>query len=238
MPDGSSVEPSPAATPVFGLTPRRRLAMVLMGYIPLLHAGGVVALLVGPALGLWASWPAALAPVVLYLLPPLVVRLVLLLRPLEFGETGLDSPTFLTWWLTAQWQVLFNRLPLLEELLRLVPGLYSLWLRSWGARVGALVYWSPGCRVLDRPFIDIGHGVVFGAAARLHPHVIAREAHKPTRLILAPIRIGRDAMIGGLSLLTGGARVHDGEQTPAARALPPFSEVRAGRRVRGTGFSF
>lgn len=232
MPVESSTKAPDRAAPVWDLSAGRRLAMLLLGYIPLIHAVAIVALAVAPLAGWGPRTMAALALLALYLLPPVMVRTALLMRPLRGERFAVNSNQFLTWWFTAQWQIIFVRLPFLEELLRLIPGLYSLWLRLWGAKVGALVYWAPGCKVLDRHLIEIGDRVVFGVGVRLHPHVITREGGE-TVLLLAPIRIGDHAMIGGFSLLTAGVRVDHGEMVPAAQALPPFSEWRHGTRVRG-----
>jgi hypothetical protein len=229
--DDRADKASAPAAAVWDLSVRRRLAMVVLGFLPLMHGAFTVALAVMPIAGLWPHWMIGLAPVALYVLPPVVVRVVLLARPLSGERFPVDSKEFLIWWFFAQWQMLFSRLPFLEEVLRLFPGLYSLWLRLWGAKVGALVYWAPSCRLLDRQLIEVGDRVVFGVGARLHPHVITRE-NGETLLILAPVRIGDDAMIGGFSLLTAGTRVHAGEMVPAAQALPPFSEWRHGTRAR------
>jgi hypothetical protein len=40
------------------------------------------------------------------------------------GQLTQDMSAYRVWWVLTQWQILFNRLPWLEELLRLVPGLY------------------------------------------------------------------------------------------------------------------
>ncbi len=181
--------------------------------------------------GLWPRWAWALAPPTLFLLPPLVVRLALLVRPLAAASIELGSGAFLLWWFTAQWQAIFNRLGFLEELLRLVPGLYGAWLRLWGARVGRLVYFSPECRVVDRPFVVLGHRVLLSIGARLSPHLVSRGPDGVARLLLAPIEIGDGAMIGGHSWLGPGAFVAPGEMTPAVYALPAFSRFEGGKRT-------
>ncbi len=60
----------------------------------------------------------------------------------------------------------------MEEILRLIPGLYSFWLRAWGSRVGKLTYWAPQTVILDRGFLEIGDHVIFGAGVRINPHVM------------------------------------------------------------------
>src|SRR5262245_24363151 len=128
------------AVPALRLSVRQRLAMVLLGYIPVLHLMAVALFIVVPLFGLGPRSLLWLAPVVFYVVPPLFARAAFAWRPLEDGAYGLESRQFLQWWFCSQWQIVFNRLPALEEVLRLVPGLYSAWLRLWGARVGSLVY--------------------------------------------------------------------------------------------------
>jgi len=221
--------------PAFELSTRGRVAMVLLGYIPLVHvlmSVGCV-LLVASRFGLTAAVLAGVASI--YLLPPLGVGL---LRPnawLTGQRYCAASSGFLRWWYTTQWQVLFNRFPVLEEAIRLVPGLYSTWLRLWGAKVGGLVYWSPGVRVFDRPFLRIGDHVVIGADTKICPHIIVR-GESGTELILAPISIGAGALVGGSTLLPAGVSIADCEQTPGGRPMAPFADFRDGRHRRTTRF--
>jgi hypothetical protein len=194
--------------------------MIALGYLPLLHLLLVFASAAAPPAS--GRTRAALALAALYLLPPLAARACGKPLPLPRGRVGLDDPGFLAWWLSAQWQVVFNRLPMLEEALRLVPGAYSAWLRLWGSRVGALVYWSPGVVVLDRGLVEVGDRVVFGAGVRINPHaLLSRDGH--ACLVVAPVRIGAGALVGGHALLTPGVEI------AAGAASPPFRLV----KVRG-----
>jgi hypothetical protein len=208
-----------------------RAAMVVLGWIPALH----VLLTAAPLAAAIArdDWRwAAVSLAALFLAPPIVVRALLAFRPLPTGRVDLASGAFLRWWATAQWQVVFARWPWLEEGLRLIPGLYSAWLRLWGARVGPLVYWSPGVVVLDRPLIRVGARVAFGAGVRVNPHVIAPGEDGRGALFVAPIAIGHDVLIGGYSTLLPGCEVHDGEVTQPFRSVHAFSRVERGRRSR------
>ena len=239
MRDVSSVETIGVAGGSIGaraldLSRRGRLLLALLGFTPLLHVLTVMTPVAGAATGP-LSWPAAAAASIglLYLLPPAAVRLTWRGRlPPARVEPG--SAPFFWWWFSAQWQIVFSRLPFLEELLRIVPGLYSAWLRLWGSRIGGLVYWSPGVIVLDRQWLRIGSRVVFGAGARLNPHAIARHRDSPTALFLGAITVGDDAMVGGYSLLLPGCEVGAGETTPPLRTIHPFSRWQRGRHVTNT----
>lgn len=197
-----------------------QLAMLLLNLVPLLHALGTLACFLTPY-----PW---LAPIVLYLLPLIPGRILRETLRSTPAEIPVGSPAFLRWWACFQCQVLFLRFPVLEELLRLIPGLYSLWLRCWGSRIGKLTYWAPQTILLDRGFLQIGDQVVFGAGVRLNPHVMEEN------LKLAPIRIGDGAMIGGYSLLTAGTEIAAGERTRAFLISPPFSKWKDGRRIRNS----
>ena len=228
MPDASSADRA-ADIPA-----RIRVAMITIGFVPLLHAlltlGPVILVLVGSPRQL-----LLLTPVILYLLPAVVVRLVTRTAALPAGLVDLGSPMFLRWWVTAQCQIVLLRLPWLEELLRLVPTVYSAWLRLWGSKIGALVYWSPGVVILDRSLVNLGDRVVFGAGVRLNPHVIAPIGGRRS-LLLAPVTIGSDALVGGYSTLLPGCVIAPGEVTDAFRTVHPFTHVEGGRRSRLSTF--
>ena len=89
------------------MTKRAQAAMVAMAYVPLLHAGGAVTLALVP-IGGW-RW---LSLAWLLLLPPMVVRASQLAKPIP-RESAVGSGAFLRWWWQAQWQVVFNRLPMI-----------------------------------------------------------------------------------------------------------------------------
>jgi hypothetical protein len=74
--------------------------------------------------------------VVLYLVPVATYRLHDALWPLVEGSSRIDAPGYAPWWGGHQCQLMYSAFPALEAALRLVPGLYSGWLRLWGSRVG------------------------------------------------------------------------------------------------------
>jgi hypothetical protein len=200
-----------------------RLLLLTLNALPLAHiVAAALTILRGNIL-------AALA--ILYLAPPLVARLLLVSGDFEAKRIPVGSPAFFRWWALFQLQVIFCRLPALEEILRFAPGVYSLWLRLWGARVGRLTYWSPGTFISDRSFLEIGDDVVFGAGVRLIPHVIQRAESGKLELCLAKIEIRDRAVIGGFSILSAGTIVHAGQTTRAALLSPPFTVWKNGKRV-------
>lgn len=237
MPAESSAEAARKIEPGIGATRRhelgtwRRLRMLAWNTFPLLHAVGVVALALAPS---WSpGWRALASSLVLFVLPPMLARLVTARRPLESGEHAMGSPTFFAWWALSCLQGLFNRMGFLEELLRLVPGLYSLWLRLWGARIGRLTFWAPRSQVLDRSLIVVGDEVVIGAGTQLTSHLLVRRKSE-IALVLGEIRIGNNAVIGGLSRIAPGVEVEADEATLPCTILLPFNRFKDGRRVRAS----
>jgi hypothetical protein len=232
----SSAEKSHNLSPSFDLRPRQRLLMVGMAYVPLLHvlASVLTTWATYRSFGFGGACAAGLAAV--YLLPPLAVFAARPRAHIVDDVVIVGTPGFFRWWYTAQWQIAFNRFPQLEEALRVVPGLYSAWLRLWGAKIGRLVYWSPGLQLYDRPFLEIGDRVVIGADTKMSPHFLARGASGATELVLAPIQIGADALIGGSTLLPAGVCVAEREQTPGGRPMAPFSRFENGEHIRTRRF--
>lgn len=208
-----------------------RLLLLVLNLIPLLHIA-MTGLL---AWCLPVSTPGRIALVVsfLYLAPPLAARLVLTLTGIHEGRIAVGTRPFFTWWALFQMQVLFSRLPWLEEFLRLVPGAYSLWLRLWGARIGRLTFWSPGTLITDRSFLRIGDDVVFGAGVRLNPHVLAEDKDGLIELKLGTVTVGDRVIVGGYSLLAAGSELAPDQVTRAFLLAPPFTVWREGKRVRG-----
>jgi hypothetical protein len=213
----------------FNFSSRQRIALLFGNYIPILHVLIIVGTLVAPWAGV--GWRVCLALGFLYLLPPVLARCILALWPIREGHIAVPSRDYFVWWGVLNLQIIFCRLTFLEEAMRLVPGLYTAWLRLWGSRIGSFTYWAAGLRILDRSFLDIGDGVAFGAGVRLNPHVIAENESGQMELILAKIHIGHRAIVGGYGLLTAGTRVDDGENTRACLTSPPFSHWKAGKRV-------
>lgn len=212
------------------LLPREVLrSLVPFNFVPALHlllcAAMPIACTESAATGITVSLAC------LYLLPPLAARALLSLRPLATGLLPVEGPDFRTWWILSQLQMVFCRVPLLEELLRLVPGLYSMWLRMWGSKIGSFVFWGAGTTVLDRTLLEIGDRVATGAGVRLNPHVLQRSEEGSFVLALAPVRIGSDSLVGGYSLITAGGMIPAGSVTHAYLLLPPFTEWR-GEEVR------
>lgn len=207
----------------------QKLLMLMGNVVPLLHILSTAALMFYMhRLGLTATILGV--GLLYYCAPPVLARITLTLFPIRMTRITPDSREFFTWWFLINLQGSFNRFPATEEWLRIFPGIYSAWLRLWGSRIGSTVFWSPGTKVLDRSFLDIGDRVIFGAGVRLNPHVLDNITGE-LQLILATIKIGDFALVGGYSLITAGTEIMPGEVTKATLLSPPFSIWKNGRRM-------
>ncbi len=207
--------------------PISRFAL-LANFLPLL----MIATLVITALALAESL-AARAGVfagLLYMVPPLLGRLLMRLfgKPTGRHITQADR-AFRVWWLLLQLQMPFNRLLWLEELLRLVPGLYPLWLNLWGARVHPATYWAPGACILDRPYVETGYGSVIGTETLISGH-LARTEHGRSLVDIAPVVIGAHAVIGARASISPGCVIGPGETLTATARLAPYNHYVNGKR--------
>jgi hypothetical protein len=156
----------------------------------------------------------------LYLLPLLTYRLHQCRYPIQPGITYLQGTEYSPWWGSHQIQVIYIILPVLERILQVIPGAFSLWLRLWGAEVGANVYWTPQVEIADRGLLKIGNNVVFGYQVRLFSHVV-----KPRKgnlmLYVKSIEIGDNVFVGAGCNIGPGVKIEDGAILPVASQLYP-----------------
>ncbi len=143
-----------------------------------------------------------------YLFPLLCFRLLILFFPIKEGESDIFSKDFSPWWAGHQIQLLFMAMPRLESLLILFPGLYSLWLRAWGSKIGKGVYWTPGVANYDRNLLEIGDNVIFGERSATVCHVISPKEGKGL-LKVSKIRIGNYCFVGAACIISPGVKMDD-----------------------------
>lgn len=185
-------------------------------------------------IGLWFL-PATIACQILlsllwlYIAPPLLVRIIFIIWGKPVGEFHVNSKQFRVWYFSAQLQALYLRFNFLEEVLRLIPTVYSFWLRCWGSKIGPLVYWAPKTTLMDRSYLNIGRQVLIGYGAGMTAHHINRVGESVS-IVIAPIEIGDHAILGGLSGMTSGSSVAAYELLPSTMGLAPFYQWKNGRR--------
>lgn len=203
-----------------------RILMLLFNYIPFF-------LLCSVLTAIWKfhnNLPLmfGIIAVIIYVIPPLITRVALLICPLNKTEYELFSKEYYIWWLTFCSQIIYLRFPFLEEIIRIIPGLYSMWLRVfWGAKIGRFTFWAPGTRILERNFLNIGNNVVFAADTRVNAHVQTED-----KLLIAPITIENNVVVGAYSLLTCGTTIKANQATKSFLISPPFSVWKDGVRMK------
>ncbi|MEQ1669495.1 MAG: hypothetical protein ABL893_01415 [Hyphomicrobium sp.] len=157
-----------------------------------------------------------------YLVPPLAGRLIILLFGTPHGRLHQDTMQYRVWWILTQLQMLFNRLPSLEELLRLVPGLYAFWIRLWGGQFSAQAYAGPGVLITDRYAVKVERGAVLGFKAVLAGHMVIRDEAGRWVVIVAAPCVEAEAIVGGGAGLGPGAVLRAGHMLPTGRRVGAF----------------
>ena len=145
----------------------------------------------------------------------LIVRMLLVLRPLAHGEFGMDSPVF------TYWKLLTILYRLGQGALRPFTPVFAKPLVEvlFGARIGSDV--ALGGTIDDPYLVTVGDGVVLGNASLVSGNVIANG-----KIRIGPVRIESgatvganavvlpDTVIGGGALVMGGAMLNPGTTVP------------------------
>ena len=132
--------------------------------LPLVLLMALAALSMGLVDGGWSR--AGMFVFQLYLVPPLLGRGLMRVFGVPNGVFTQDDRRFRVWWALLQLQMVFNRLPMLEEMLRLVPGLYPLWI----ALAAHMVTRTPEGRwsvTLAAPIVE--EDAILGGSAEMGP---------------------------------------------------------------------
>ncbi|MFB2976828.1 acyltransferase [Microseira sp. BLCC-F43] len=202
--------------------------MTLLSKI-ILFFPAIVLLVTGGSLIYFAHSPSILSVLAvlfsLYGLPVLVYRLHQRVYPLREGISYLQGKEYSPWWGSHQIQVIYIAIPALEAVLQLIPGVFSGWLRLWGAKVGRNVYWTPGLEIADRGLLEIGDRVVIGHRVGIYSHVI-KPRKQDLMLYVKKVKIGNDAFVGAGSHLAPGVVIEDGVYIPVITNLYPNQRVK------------
>jgi acetyltransferase-like isoleucine patch superfamily enzyme len=192
---------------------------VILSFFPTL-----VLVLIGAAFLYMCAEPGIISVVLflfsLYGFPLLVYRVHKYFHPIKEGISYLQGKEYSPWWGSYQIQSIYNAIPILEAVLRLIPGAFSVWLRLWGARVGDGVYWTTEVEIGDRELLEIGDRVIFGHKIAIYPHVIKPKKDN-LMLYVKKVKIGNDVFLGAGSRLAAGVAIKDGAYLPLMTDIYP-----------------
>jgi len=161
---------------------------------------------------------------ILYGFPVLCFRTHNLIFKNKDGLAYLINSPYSPWFGGHQFQWIYIAFPALETMLRLIPGLFSLWLRLWGAQIGKGVYWTPILEITDRDRLLVGDHVIFGHRVGLYGHVI-KPKNDNLLLFTRRIQIGSGAFIGAGARLGPGVVIEAGALVATASDHFPNSRV-------------
>jgi hypothetical protein len=182
------------------------------------------------ALLLSTTVPIILTVLWIYFLPPLSCRLFLYFYPIKIGASvvGKSNPEGSSWLIAHHMQKIFDCLPLLEGCLKLIPGVYSFWLRSWGAKIGKKVQWTPECRIVDRTLIQIGDRCLVGNMSYIAAHALKKKDGRYL-LYCKPVQLGADVVLSYRSTVSPGCVLGDKAFVEAGASLYPGQKLETGQ---------
>ncbi|PAX46608.1 DapH/DapD/GlmU-related protein [Brunnivagina elsteri] len=156
--------------------------------------------------------------------PLLIHKIHTYFYPIEEGISYLCGRKYSPWWGSHQIQSIYIAFPVIERILRMIPGAFTLWLRLWGAKIGKNVYWTAHLEISDRTLLEIGDNVVVGHASGLYSHVI-KPKKNDLMLYVKRIKIGNNVFIGAGSYIAAGVNIVDGTFLTACTRLYPNSTL-------------
>lgn len=147
----------------------------------------------------------------IYLLSPLLYRLISLYIPIKTGKTKFGPEHEPSGWMIAhRLQMIYYMFPFLESFLNSLPGVYSNWLRLWGSNIGRLVYWAPDVKIYDRTHLTVGDRTFVGGSL-LSCHLAIPKTDGTIEIFFSPITIGAQVFVSTQSNIGPGTQIQDKE---------------------------
>ena len=169
-----------------------------------------------------------------YLLWGLVLLLIcgilggLLRPPLREGRYPLKSWGTIGW----AWSLLFHKVAQMF-IKNIVPSLQvNIYYKLMGAKIGKSVQILTDS-LNDAHMVTLGDGVVVGGNATLNGHLVERG-----EIVLAPVKVGNNAVIGGGSIVQPGCTIGEGAVVASRAVVPKWTEIPAGEAWGGIPASF
>lgn len=160
----------------------------------------------------------AAAALNLYVTPLVSYRVFHFFFPIHEGTQVMwpldpDKPS--SWIVGHKIQLVYEAMPFLEHVLVLVPGLYAMWLRLWGSKIGRDTFFTPQFEATDRGLVEIGDQCFFGHRIFLSSHIVTQKEGK-FLLHVKRITIGKGVFVGAMSSFGPGTKIADGTFVPLA----------------------
>ena len=169
-----------------------------------------------------------------YLLWGLVLLLIcgilggLLRPPLREGRYPLKSWVPIGW----AWSLLFHKVAQMF-IKNIVPSLQvNIYYKLMGAKIGKSVQILTDS-LNDAHMVTLGDGVVVGGNATINGHLVERG-----EIVLAPVKVGNNAVIGGGSIVQPGCTIGEGAVVASRAVVPKWTEIPAGEAWGGIPASF
>ena len=169
-----------------------------------------------------------------YLLWGLVLLLIcgilggLLRPPLREGRYPLKSWVTIGW----AWSLLFHKVAQMF-IKNIVPSLQvNIYYKLMGAKIGKSVQILTDS-LNDAHMVTLGDGVVVGGNATINGHLVERG-----EIVLAPVKVGNNAVIGCGSIVQPGCTIGEGAVVASRAVVPKWTEIPAGEAWGGIPASF
>ena len=151
---------------------------------------------------------------ILYFLPLLTFKIHNIFFPLIEENTIFPTGKYPAWWGSLYIQRIYLSIPVLENILRMIPGVYSFWLRLWGSKVGKNIFYATQMEISDRSLLEIGDFVIFGNQSGYYSHVLSPSKDGRMFLMIKKIKIGNNVFIGAWSIIGPGVSIPDKTKVP------------------------
>lgn len=151
------------------------------------------------------------APVIVLLLaalgiPVLYVLFVGLttyaLKQVASGKHAFDSASFNSWLLRDFIHENIVTIPFFNNFVNRIFPIRSIFYRLVGMKLPKMLIVAPDVKLLDPDKIELGESVFIGHGAVLGPHII-----RSGKLVLEPIKIGDDCIIGAFTVIGAGVTI-------------------------------
>ena len=115
----------------------------------------------------------------------------------------------------------------------IVPSLQvNIYYKLMGAKIGKSVQILTDS-LNDAHMVTLGDGVVVGGNATINGHLVERG-----EIVLAPVKVGNNAVIGGGSIVQPGCTIGEGAVVASRAGVPKWTEIPAGEAWGGIPASF